>query len=227
MQSGLEFPEWSAPYSSTDNPIIGIWFSDLDPVAFILGKPLEHEPGTTFNYASGNMTLLDEIIRNASGMTIDSFSNRYLAQPLGDDPFEWPLQYENGVYANNIVTTPRAMAKMGILFLQKGVWEGERLISEEWVDLSATTFPGNESINIPGEASGRMGYSYTWWTKDYSRRGQPMHLFTASGWGGQHFMVFPEANTVVVFTGENYLSKRPPFKLLRKYIVPALHEAIY
>ena len=226
MRAGLEWPEWSELYSSFDNPAIGIWVSDQEPIEFILGKPIEHEPGTHFTYSSGNMMVLGEIIRHSSGMTIDSFANVYLAEPL-DGAIGWPLQFDNGVYANNAVTTPRTMAKVGILFLQNGIWKGERLIAESWVQKSATTHPGNEGINVPGEDSGRIGYAYTWWTKDYSRRGQDLHMYTASGWGGQHYMVLPEANTVVVFTGENYLSKRPPFEIMRKYVVPALRKAIY
>ncbi len=47
-------------------------------------------------------------------------------------------------------------------------------------------------------------------------------MFSAGGWGGQHIIVLPEVNTVVVFTGGNYVSKRPPFKILKDYILPAL-----
>lgn len=46
-------------------------------------------------------------------------------------------------------------------------------------------------------------------------------MYSAGGWGGQHIMVLPEINTVVVFTGSNYVSKRPPFKILEKYILSA------
>jgi CubicO group peptidase (beta-lactamase class C family) len=67
-----------------------------------------------------------------------------------------------------------------------------------------------------------MGYSYSWWTKQYSRSGNTIHMYAASGFGGQHIMVFPELNMVVVFTGGNYLTKRPPFKILKKYVIPAI-----
>ena len=46
-------------------------------------------------------------------------------------------------------------------------------------------------------------------------------MYAAGGFGGQHIMVLPEVNTVVVFTGGNYLTKRPPFKILKKYVIPA------
>jgi len=222
MTSGLKWREWSAPYSSGENPAIGIWFQDKDPITYILEKPLLDAPGTEFNYSTGNMIVLGEIIRNATTMTIDDFSQEYLFKPLGIDSFEWAVKYENGVDANNLKITPRSMIKFGATFLNKGIWNGQRIIPEKWIEKSATDFPGNQGINIPGEASGRMGYSYSWWTKTYYKNGKRVHMYAASGFGGQHIMVLPELKTVVVFTGGNYLTKRPPFKSLKDYILPAI-----
>jgi CubicO group peptidase (beta-lactamase class C family) len=222
MTSGLEWREWSAPYSSVENPCVGIWFQDKDPITYILEKPLIDEPGTNFNYSTGHMHVLGEIIRNASNMHISEFSKKYLFHPLGIDTAVWTIKFPNGVYdGNNLTITPRAMVKFGVTFLNKGVWNGQRIVTEQWVEKSATAFSGNHGINVPGEPSGRLGYSYTWWTKEYSHLGKKIHMYTASGWGGQHIMVLPEVNTVVVFTGGNYLTKRPPFKILKKYVIPA------
>jgi CubicO group peptidase (beta-lactamase class C family) len=222
MTSGLEWREWSAPYSSYENPCIGIWFQEKDPISFILEMPLVDQPGTHFNYATGNMQVLGEIIRNASHMSVDKFSQKYLFEPLEIDSADWALQYENGVDANSLRLTPRAMAKIGITYLNKGVWNGLRIVSEQWVEKSAIPFAGNHGINIPGEPSGKLGYSYSWWTKDYFKSGKVTHMYAAGGFGGQHIMVLPELNTVVVFTGGNYLSKRPPYKIIKKYIIPAI-----
>lgn len=222
MRSGLEWREWSAPYSSAENPTIGIWFQDKDPVSFILEKPLAHPPGTQFNYSSGNMVLLGEIIRNATGMSIDRFSNQYLLAPLQIDSASWAVKYDNGVDANNLMITPRAMIKFGAAYVNKGSWKGQDLIPEAWIEKSVTPFPGNYRINVPGEPSGRLGYSYSWWTKTYYKSGKRVNMYSASGFGGQHIMVLPELNTVVAFTGGNYLSKRPPFKILEQYILPSI-----
>ncbi|PHN04011.1 serine hydrolase domain-containing protein [Flavilitoribacter nigricans] len=222
MTSGLYWPEWSAPYSSGENPAVGIYFSEKDPITFILEMPLVAAPGSQFNYSTGNVILLGEIIRNASGMPMEAFSGKYLFQPLGIEQFEWSLKLKNEVDGNTLEITARDMIKIGATFLNGGLWQGRRIISEDWVKKSATTFPGIYPINVPGEPSGKMGYSYTWWTKDYKHSGQTVHLYAASGFGGQHIMVLPELNTVVAFTGGNYLTRRPPFKLLEKYILPAI-----
>jgi CubicO group peptidase (beta-lactamase class C family) len=222
MTSGLEWREWSAPYSSAENPTIGIWFQDKDPITFILEMPLIDEPGTDFNYSTGNMIILGEIIRNATNMTIDEFSSNYLFEPLGIDSSHWAIKCENGVDANNLMITPRAMIKFGATFLNKGVWNGIQIVPEQWVEKSANPFPGNLKINVPGEPSGRLGYSYSWWTKTYYKSGKRVNMYAASGFGGQHIMVLPELNSVVVFTGGNFVSKRPPFNILEHYIIRAI-----
>jgi hypothetical protein len=221
MTSGLEWDEWSAPLSSAKNDIVGIWFSDKDPLTFILGRPLVHEPGTRFNYAGGNMIILGEIIKYATGMTTDEFSGKYLFEPLGIDSFDWSLQFENGVFetAGGLRMKPRDMAKFGVTFLNNGVWDGQQIVSEYWVEKSATAFAGNKGINVPGTDQGNVGYSYSWWTKEYPES----NLFYAGGWGGQKINVFPELNAVVVFTGGNYTSKTYTMTILEKYIIPALN----
>ncbi|MFC2125001.1 serine hydrolase domain-containing protein [Bacteroidota bacterium] len=224
MTSGLEWREWSAPYSSTANPCIGIWFQEEDPISYILEMPLVDAPGSNFNYSTGHMNLLGEIIRNASGMTIDEFSSTYLFGPLGIDTADWYLKFENGIYdANNLRITPRAMTKFGATFLNNGVWNGNRIVSKQWVEKSAVPYSGNQGINVPGEASGRLGYSYTWWTREYAFKGNKIDMYTASGFGGQYIMILPELNTVVVFTCGNYLTRRPPFEILERFILPAIN----
>jgi CubicO group peptidase (beta-lactamase class C family) len=202
--------------------VIEIWFQEKDPVTYILEKPLVTEPGAAFNYSTGNMILLGEILRVATRMNIDEFSYRYLFQPLGIDSSSWPEVYPNGALNNTLYITPRAMAKFGLTYLNGGIWNGQRIVSDEWVERSKVDYPGNHDINVPGEHSGKMGYTYSWWTKTYTEGGKTIHMYTASGFGGQHIMVLPEVNSVVVFTGGNYLTRRPPFKILKKYIIPAL-----
>jgi len=225
MTSGLEWDEWSAPLSSSNNDIVGIWFSDKDPISYILERPLVDEPGTSFTYSGGNMIVLGEIIKYATNMNIDEFSGKYLFKPLGIDSFNWYNRFENGVIetGGGLEITPRDMAKIGVTFLNEGVWNWNQIISEQWVEKSATTFPGNTGINIPGTDKKDVGYSYSWWTKQYSESGKEIHMFYAGGWGGQNIFVFPNLNTVVVTTGGTYTSSTRTMTLLEKYIIPAFN----
>jgi CubicO group peptidase (beta-lactamase class C family) len=223
MTSGLEWKEWGSSYTDLANDTFKLWVECEDQIACILEKPLSEEPGTHFTYSGGNMVLLGEIIKNATGMTIEEFSGKHLFEPLGITPPVWE-KYESGVIdgAGGIKITPRDMAKIGVTFLNGGVWDGEQIVSEQWIEKSATQFPGNSRINVPGEDSGRVGYAYTWWTKQYPNSGNEVNMYYAGGWGGQLIMVLPELDTVVVFTGGNYATKRHDFDIFEKYVLPAI-----
>ena len=225
MTSGLEWYEWNAPYSSSDNPMIGIWYSDKDPISFILDGKLEHEPGTHFSYYGGSQVILGEIIKNATSLTIDDFSDKYLFTPLGIDSVDWSLQFDNGVFeaAGGLKMKPRDMVKVGALFLNNGIWNGERVISEEWIKKSSSVFQGNTSIKIPGEP-GKNDYSYSWWIKQLSHSDQAISIIHASGWGGQNIMIIPELNAVIVFTGGNYTRKPSSFNTLERHIIPSFKD---
>ena len=142
MTSGLEWNEWALPYSNLKNDVVMMALVE-DPVTYVLNKSLIGEPGKSFKYAGGCNILLGEILKNATNMNIDEFSGTYLFEPLGIDPYYW-AQYKNGVIdaAGSIRITPRDMAKIGVTFLNRGDWNGTQIISEEWVDKSANSFPG-------------------------------------------------------------------------------------
>ncbi|MCG8605260.1 hypothetical protein MJD09_09705 [bacterium] len=160
-------------------------------VSYILNKPLINEPGQNFQYYGGANFVLAEIIKNAAKINLNEFSRKYLFEPLRITPYHW-LQLNRGVVdgAGGLSIRPRDMVKIGVTFLNKGIWNGQQIISEQWVDKSASSFPGNNWMN---------------------------------NWDDQYIMVMPKLNTVVVFTGGNYATFRPPFEILKKYILPAFN----
>jgi len=162
MTSGLEWNEWDIGLHSSQNDIIQLNRVN-DPLAFVLGKPLVDPPGTTFYYNGGTTNVLGEIVRKCSGMRLDWVSRFHLFDPLGINEFQWQY-FQNGVvYASgDIYLRPRDMAKIGFLFLENGVWNGERIISEAWVNESTQTF-----ISLPW-VSWADGYGYQWWMKGYN-----------------------------------------------------------
>ena len=232
MTSGLQWNEWNAPYTSLENDMGKLWFYCEDPITCVLEAPLVNEPGESFTYNGGGMIVLGEIIKNATGMNLDEFSIKYLFEPLGIDYSIWS-QFENGVIdaAGSLIITPRDLAKIGVTFLNNGVWNGKQIVSEQWVEKSATKYPGpgNSWFNsflrpIPPDDTtwGRRGYAYSWWIHQFSNSGKKINIYYAGGWGGQNIMVLPDQNTVVVFTGGNYTSKVQTFKIIEKYILPAI-----
>lgn len=225
MTSGLEWHEWGAPLSSASNDIVGIWFQDKDPITFILEKPLINDPGTTFNYSGGNSAILGEIIKNAANMEIDKFSEEYLFKSLEIDSSNWALRYKNGVIeaGGGLEMTPRDMLKIGVLYLNNGIFNNRQIISEQWIEKCSTPYSNNMNIDIPGHESGNHGYSYSWWLKSFSKSGEEINLNKAVGWGGQEIIILPELNTVVVFTGGNYIPIVKVSEILEQYILPAIN----
>ena len=132
------------------------------------------------------------------------------------DSYYWQY-FKSGAISTSgdMLLMPRDMLKIGILFLNKGVWNGEQIISEQWVNKSATTFVPN--------ARGESGYSIAWWTHQYElKSGKRLNMSYAHGWGGQYIMVLPELNAVIVFTGANYQTAAPYFPILERYIIPSI-----
>ncbi|MBN2614570.1 MAG: serine hydrolase [Bacteroidales bacterium] len=222
--SGLLWAEWSAPLSSMENDQIAIWFHKKGPVDFVLSRPFVAAPGQRFNYSGGGIEVLGEIIRKASGMRLDAFSQKYLFEPLGIKTAQWVIIYPSGEVhaAAGLTMTPRDMVKIGAMMLNNGVWNGKRIVSEDWVRKSKTPWGYNRNIDLPGEDLPYMGYGYTWWTRQENVGGKTVNWYVANGWGGQKIVVLPEANTVIVLTGANYNRKVKQYALLDDYIFPAI-----
>lgn len=228
MTSGFRWEEWGKSLGSVENDQIGMWFWEEGPNIYVLKRELLAVPGTRFNYSGGDIQLLAEILQNATGMSLDKFSEKYLFEPLGITSFDWWLIFRSGEIqaAGGLKLTPRDMIKIGALMLNNGKWNGKQIISEAWLSKCSSPFAGNTRIKIPGEDLGKLGYSYTWWTKTFDYKNQTINMFLAVGWGGQKIMVLPELDMVVAFTGANYDSKVHNFKILEKFIIPSIKQNI-
>jgi CubicO group peptidase (beta-lactamase class C family) len=224
MTSGLQWEEWGISLSSIQNDQIGIWFWEDGPINYALGKDLVAEPGTRFNYSGGDIQILVEILKNSTGMTLDKFSGKYLFEPMGISSYDWWLIFPTGEIqgAGGLKLTPRDMVKVGAMMLNKGIWNGKQVISEDWVSKCMTPYPGNTGIKVPGEDAGKVGYAYTWWTNKVDHGGRSIPCYFALGWGGQKIVVLRDLDMVVVFTGANYNSKVHEFEIIQRYILPSL-----
>jgi CubicO group peptidase (beta-lactamase class C family) len=112
------------------------------------------------------------------------------------------------------------MAKLGALYLSLGEWNGERIISSDWVQAST-------SMSTPiSDMEGTYGYGYNWWLGRSSYQDRTVDYYCAMGWGGQYIIVYPELDTVVVFTAGGYWEERPLYfsDLLEDYILPAIPQ---
>ena len=206
MTAGIDWNE-HVHYSDPQNDCT-IMEASFDWVQYVIDKPMAEEPGKTFNYNSGASELLSYIFRSATGIDIEEYAAKYLFTPLGIYRFYWKriptglVDTEGGLY---LAATD--LAKIFYLFLQNGKWEGEQLVSPDWVKGSVA----------PAITVGRgVKYGYKWWLFDYGTdEANPKYAWTGSGFGGQWPLVIPEYNIVAVFTGWNIIPGKPSLPVIR------------
>jgi len=216
MTSGFQWNEWDVSVREAEYDMV-IFNQSPDPMAYLLGKPLVAEPGTTFYYNGAGVDALGEIIRISSGSRLDNFSEQFLFGPLGISNYEWQTIGIHMICGHgDVYIRPRDMAKFGYLFLRQGDWNGNRIISASWVAEST-----REHVPLP-QLSWVEGYGYLWWLKTYSNAGQDIDAYRTDGWGGQHIIVFSDLDMIVVFTGANYVTEPPCDTIVNRFILPAL-----
>jgi CubicO group peptidase (beta-lactamase class C family) len=211
MMSGYACDDLATDFACED-----AMYGTDDWVQYALDLPFAHSPGEHWAYNSASLILVGEAVARGAGLKVDAFADRYLFEPLGVKRFRWQYSPKGRAWiGGGARMIPREMAKIGQLVLNRGVWNGERLLSEEWIDKSTTK---------QGEMLGTgVDYCYLWqrgWSYVGSDR---ITAYWASGNGGQYIIVLPDARMVVVFTGGNYNSPLAgqPFEMLTRYILPA------
>ncbi len=163
-----------------------------DWVQFALDRKVVSEPGTQFVYDSPGMHLLSAILQQATGMTALEFARQNLFEPLGIKDVIWPVDpqgYNHGW--GDLHLQPRDMAKLGYLWLNKGVWEGKQIVSREWVE---------NSVKVQIKTGGEDDYGYGWWVMS----GDFGNEYAAIGRGGQRIQVIPTLNLMIVTTGGGF-----------------------
>ena len=169
-----------------------------NPIKWALDLPMAWQPGSRFNYNEAEPRIASAIISIQTGQHSADYGKQYLLQPLGIS--------ENAFQTGKL--TSRDMLKIGLLYLHKGYYKGQQLISEDWVQQST-------SVQFPFKSAGKnKGYGYYWWLRDFHIDGEVYSSFYAAGNGGQYLFVVPGLDLVVALTGSNY----GHFKRMQKFI---------
>jgi CubicO group peptidase (beta-lactamase class C family) len=169
-----------------------MWASD-DWVQFSLDRPMVAEPGTKFTYCGPSIHLLSPILQQATGMTALEFGREYLFGPLGIDELAWeadPQGYTRGW--GDLALFPQDAAKLGLLMLQSGRWDGRQILSESWV---------RDATTVHTDTNRGQRYGYAWWLPETD---DETAYFSADGRGGQFVTVVPEMNLVIATTGGGF-----------------------
>ena len=198
MTAGFDWDEWV--YLPRDSrSIIQKMINSEDIIGFILNRPLKDKPGSKYIYNSGLSMLLGTIIEKRSSLKLTEFAQKYLFNPLGISRFEWIYIGKVPESSGGLSLRPRDMAKLGYLYLKKGKWCGEQIVSEKWIE-EATS----EHIKLNSQIK---SYGYQWWLRP-SLGGQenaliPNDIFFARGLFTQEIFIIPSKDLVVVRMAED------------------------
>jgi CubicO group peptidase (beta-lactamase class C family) len=170
----------------------------------IVDFPLVSDPGTRFNYSNLTYNWLAIILARACGADLRSYAQEHLFHPIDTEVGDW-LQDRDGHYigSGGIHVTTRGAAKFGLLYLNDGEYEGDQIISPDWVHDSLQAYSEN-ARDYGGSLSFRdLGYGYGWWTARAGER----HFTFAWGHGGQLIVLLDELDMVIVTTADPFFGQ--------------------
>jgi CubicO group peptidase (beta-lactamase class C family) len=193
MQSGLQFTDaGSSGIAGTD--IEGI-LGAPDAVAYVLDLPSVADPGTRWNYSSGDSILLSGIVQAATGRSAFTLGKERIFDRIGMGTMTWssdPAGHTIGGWG--IGATVRQYARFGYLYLKNGSWNGEALVPEAWIRQSLA--PARPSV---------AWYGFQWWLAPFfsndPRNPVPGDMYAAQGLYLQKIYVVPSRDLVVVRVG--------------------------
>jgi len=223
MSSGYQWNETSTPYDDPANSHYQMMASN-DWIKYIIELPLVRTPGTTFHYNTGTSTLFSVFISESTGINFDDFARTNLLLKLGIDQYSWyymPGDYPaTGGSYGGIYLRSRDMAKFGLLYLNQGIWQNERIISRQWVDQSLAPH-----INVT--VDGSYTYGYQWWRNEQvkGKGGQIIAVPYAVGHGGQYIFLINAYDILVIITApfDNPGKTTPAiFKMIEDYILSSI-----
>ena len=212
MRAGFDYDEWSLPYTHPRNPY-NAWLQADDRIEFALSLPMADEPGEAFRYQTPASQLVPRFLEEAAGRDFVSLATQWLFEPLGI-PAEhviWRLDAHGHARVAACNMVPADVARIGLLLLRGGLWEGRRIVSSAWIDASVTPWSRVRSD---------VEFGYHWWLREADGH----RVIGAEGYGGQCLFVVPDFELVVVTTGSFSNGPDGAFRLLGDVVIPALEN---
>jgi formylglycine-generating enzyme required for sulfatase activity/CubicO group peptidase (beta-lactamase class C family) len=188
--------------------------ASFDTISYILThNSILQEPGTGFFYDSGAPHVLSAIIQETTGITMQAYAQEKLFGPLGITDITWETD-PRGITlgCTGLALSPRDMARIGYLYLNRGRLNGVQIVPGQWVDQSTTKHMETKGLMNEAEDD---GYGYLWWIDAFGG-------YSAHGAGGQYIFVIPGLDMVAVFTSGLANPDFPiPRTLMESFILPA------
>lgn len=189
-----------------------------DWVQTFLSTPITYAPGTHFLYNTGASFMLSAILQSLVGQTLIEYLRPRLFEPLGIENPTWesnPGGINLGGTGLSIKTLD--LAKFGLLYLQRGMWNGQHLVPEAWIEEATTARISNGD---DPESDWNQGYGYQFWRCRH-------HIYRGDGAFGQFCIVMPEQNAVLAITSGT-TDMQAILNAVWEYILPGMQtEALW
>jgi formylglycine-generating enzyme required for sulfatase activity/CubicO group peptidase (beta-lactamase class C family) len=198
MRSGYPWEEFTPPY-------LDLLYSNNKWLPHIVDFPLTSDPGTKFAYSNLTAHLLGVILARACKTDLLTFGQQNLFEPIDSKVGAWPREVDwwrddDGYYngSEGIYFTARDAAKLGLLYLNHGEYEGKQVLSADWVSESLQAYSHGIYGNHLGDYLSDIGYGYLWW----SAKAGNHHFYFAWGHGGQLVVLLNDLDMVIVTTAD-------------------------
>ncbi|MCG8373833.1 MAG: beta-lactamase family protein [Balneolales bacterium] len=193
-----------------------------DWVKFALDLPMDENKQVeeTWEYFTAGTVLLGDILHQAVPGGLEKYADEKLFRPLGITNYQW--QYTPQKVANTaggLQLTSLDYAKFGQLYLNGGTWNGQQVLSEEWVNRSFT--------NYFKDTPDQTAYGFLFWNQMFSVNGDSYEAYLSNGNGGNKIVMFKDEPIVIIITATAY---GMPFAhpqaelMIQNYILPAILE---
>ena len=224
------FPDHINAFSKIFRPVItvenlltmtsGVTFNESgivsgnDWLGSFLNASVNGKPGTEFQYNSLNTYVLSAIVTKRTGETLTEYLTPRLFGPLGITKYYWetcPKGITKGGWG--LFLCAEDMAKLGQLYLQRGKWNGQQLVSEYWVEISTARHLKTQNDTY--------GYGYQLWMEQRPRS------FEYNGMLGQNVIIYPDMDMVLVTNAGNkeMFQDCIMLNIIRKYFPVNYHPA--
>ncbi|PWV95195.1 CubicO group peptidase (beta-lactamase class C family) [Paenibacillus cellulosilyticus] len=185
-----------------------------DWVRTFFEAPIPYAPGTHFAYNSGASHILGVIVERVSGQSLQAFLAPRLLEPLGIEVAEWqklPGGHPAGGFG--LCITLEDVAKLGLLYLQRGVWNGQRLLDESWIDASSALQVSN---GTEPDNDWAAGYGYQLWRCRFD-------AYRFAGLFCQKCIIIPSHNMLVVLNSADW-DEPKALNAVWEHLLPAVSE---
>ncbi len=182
-----------------------------DPIKVFFSQKLKHEPGTVFMYSNFATFILSIIVTKVTGKSLNDFLDEYLYDKIGIEKPEWDTFREYSLGCTSLKLAAPDLAKFGLLLLNDGNWDGEQIVSKNYLDLA--TSKQIDTKNWYNEYD-QYGYGYQFWMNKFGN-------YRATGAWQQFIFINKKYN--IVFVMQAYEERSLVF-LFEDYILEACKQ---